>query len=52
LTWLRDGGFRTVDCYWLRAGHAVYGGYRSQARTAAPPLEFQDALRVAEASLA
>lgn len=28
LEWLRDAGFSAVDCYWLRAGHALYGGYK------------------------
>ncbi len=28
LQWLQEIGFRQVDCFWLRAGHAVYGGYR------------------------
>ena len=28
LRWLSDAGFTHADCYWLRAGHAVYGGYR------------------------
>ena len=28
LRWLREVNFRQVDCYWMRAGHAVYGGYR------------------------
>jgi tRNA (cmo5U34)-methyltransferase len=28
LDWLRGAGFATVDCFWLRAGHAIYGGYR------------------------
>ena len=27
LRWLADAGFRSVDCFWMRAGHAVYGGY-------------------------
>jgi tRNA (cmo5U34)-methyltransferase len=27
LAWLRDAGFALADCFWLRAGHAVYGGY-------------------------
>jgi SAM-dependent methyltransferase len=26
--WLSSAGFTHADCYWLRAGHAVYGGYR------------------------
>jgi len=28
LDWLREGGFQTVDCFWMHAGHAIYGGYR------------------------
>lgn len=29
LLWLRDTGYVLVDCFWLRAGHAIYGGYRA-----------------------
>jgi tRNA (cmo5U34)-methyltransferase len=28
LRWLWEAGFTQVDCFWMRAGHAVYGGYR------------------------
>ena len=28
LAWLREAGFRVVDCFWMQAGHAVYGGYK------------------------
>lgn len=28
LRWLQEVGFRQVDCYWMRAGHAVYGGIK------------------------
>ena len=28
LTWLKQAGFGIVDCFWMRAGHAIYGGYR------------------------
>jgi SAM-dependent methyltransferase len=28
LRWLSEVGFSIVDCYWMRAGHAVYGGYK------------------------
>ncbi|HEX6484686.1 MAG TPA: class I SAM-dependent methyltransferase [Ktedonobacteraceae bacterium] len=28
LLWLREAGFSAVDCYWMQAGHAVYGGYK------------------------
>ncbi|HJT58759.1 MAG TPA: class I SAM-dependent methyltransferase, partial [Ktedonobacteraceae bacterium] len=26
LLWFREAGFRMVDCFWMQAGHAVYGG--------------------------
>ena len=35
LGWLREAGFALADCFWLRAGHAIYGGYKS-ADAAAP----------------
>ena len=47
LLWLRDAGFSSVDCFWLRAGHAVYGGYRAAERASSPPLSFLEALKVA-----
>ncbi len=28
LLWLREAGFRVVDCFWMQAGHAVYGGFK------------------------
>ncbi len=28
LDWLREAGFTRVDCFWMRGGHAVFGGYR------------------------
>jgi len=28
LTWLRAAGFALADCFWMYAGHAIYGGYR------------------------
>ena len=28
LRWLADAGLSQVDCFWLRAGHAIYGGYK------------------------
>ncbi len=27
LTWLSEAGFKGVDCFWMRAGHAIFGGY-------------------------
>ena len=35
LAWLDDAGFRDVDCFWLHAGHAIYGGYVGDP----PPVE-------------
>jgi tRNA (cmo5U34)-methyltransferase len=37
LVWLRHAGFPAVDCCWLNAGHAVFGGFK-QAGGSAPPL--------------
>ena len=28
LRWLADAQFSLVDCFWLQAGHAVYGGFK------------------------
>ena len=28
LNWLRDAGFSKVDCFWMYAGHAIFGGYK------------------------
>ncbi len=27
LQWLEEAGFRQVDCFWMQAGHAIFGGY-------------------------
>jgi tRNA (cmo5U34)-methyltransferase len=29
LLWMREAGLAVVDCYWMNAGHAVYGGYKA-----------------------
>lgn len=34
LQWLTEAGFESVACFWMHAGHAIFGGYRS----ADPPL--------------
>jgi len=28
LQWLRAAGFAVADCFWMLAGHAIYGGFR------------------------
>lgn len=30
LRWLSEAGFATVDVFWLKAGHAIYGGQRAK----------------------
>ena len=56
LSWLSSAGFATVDCFWMRAGHAIYGGYRQpQAINGHATMEseqFAEALEIAQASLA
>jgi tRNA (cmo5U34)-methyltransferase len=36
LIWLRHAGFAAVDCVWLNAGHAVFGGFKQAGASAAP----------------
>jgi tRNA (cmo5U34)-methyltransferase len=36
LRWLRAAGFATVDCFWMRAGHAILGGWLGARRRRAP----------------
>jgi tRNA (cmo5U34)-methyltransferase len=36
LVWLRHAGFAAVDCCWLHAGHAIFGGFKQVAVSAAP----------------
>lgn len=30
LRWLEQAGFKAVDVYWLKAGHAIYGGQKGE----------------------
>jgi tRNA (cmo5U34)-methyltransferase len=36
LVWLRHAGFAAVDCVWVDAGHAVFGGFKPAEGSAAP----------------
>jgi len=36
LVWLRHAGFAAVDCVWMHAAHAVFGGFKQAAASAAP----------------
>jgi tRNA (cmo5U34)-methyltransferase len=30
LCWLEEAGFSAVDVVWLKAGHAIYGGWQAE----------------------
>jgi len=45
LIWLRDAGFGYVDVFWMFAGHAIYGGYKSDH---AGDLQYNRALDIAQ----
>lgn len=51
LTWLKAAGFAVVDCFWLQAGHAIYGGYKAESAPASSGVSYLTALRAAKASL-
>lgn len=37
LVWLRHAGFAAVDCLWVEAGHAVFGGFKLAGASAPRP---------------
>ncbi len=51
LLWLKEAGFSTVDCFWLQAGHAIYGGYKSAAQVLGERVPFAVALQTAQGLL-
>jgi tRNA (cmo5U34)-methyltransferase len=51
LTWLEAAGFEVVDCFWLQAGFAVYGGYKAGVGGALHQKPFGVVLRSAEVAL-
>lgn len=50
LMWLKEAGFTMVDCFWMMAGHAIYGGYKNA--TGDSDLTFIEALTIAKEILA
>ncbi len=50
LLWLRQAGFAVVDCFWLQAGHAIFGGYKSRSEGGGG-ISFEMAWRSAETAL-
>lgn len=51
LSWLKMAGFEVVDCFWLQAGFAIYGGYKLRTDGPGRSISFEDALRFAQRSL-
>ena len=52
LRWLTEAGFPVADCFWLQAGHAIYGGYKGLATIPEERLNYANALSIAKAVLA
>ena len=50
LAWLADACFEGVDCFWLNAGYAVFGGYKGGG-AAQDALSFESALEAARAAI-
>jgi tRNA (cmo5U34)-methyltransferase len=44
LIWLKHAGFAAVDCFWLCAGHAVYGGFKETGDRGAGGIAFERAM--------
>jgi tRNA (cmo5U34)-methyltransferase len=51
LVWLSRAGFDPVDCFWMNAGHAVYGGYLPGGSPAENFVGFERALAATLAAL-
>lgn len=50
LRWLVEAGFEGVDCFWLNAGYAVFGGYKDGG-TARGRLALGDAMEAVRAAI-
>lgn len=50
LRWLDAAGFTGVDCFWMQAGHAIYGGYTGES-TIRSPLSYEAAFAAAREAL-
>lgn len=50
LAWLADAGFEGVDCFWLNAGYAVFGGYKGGG-AANNGLSFENAMEASRTAI-
>lgn len=51
LLWLRSAGFDVVDCYWLKAGFAIFGGHKRRAGAVRETKSMADAYSSAQRAL-
>ena len=51
LVWLKEAGFATVDCFWMQAAHAIYGGYKGDDGESSGGIRFKDAMQSAQVAL-
>ena len=51
LKWLEEAGFNGVDCFWMRAAHAIYGGFCMPGSGAPSGVSFADAVAAARSVL-
>jgi tRNA (cmo5U34)-methyltransferase len=49
LDWIEQAGFTEADCFWMEAGHAIYGGYKPGAGKG--HVGYELALEAADAAL-
>ena len=48
LGWLEQAGFEMTDCFWMRAGHAIYGGFKKVGPGPEETVGYEQALEAAE----
>ncbi len=51
LRWLEEAGFSDVDCFWMNAGHALYGGFTG-IQSGGGGLDYERALEIAGRAIA
>jgi tRNA (cmo5U34)-methyltransferase len=51
LRWLDAAGFTGVDCFWMQAGHAIYGGYVGAPSDGREALTYEAAFAAAREAL-